>query len=252
VPDSARPVRWHVIEGAEGCRFARERGLVAVVVDALRASATAAALLDAGAGSLLLVREVEEARGARRLWPDALLYGERGGLPPGGFDGGNSPRNLPDVRGRRVVFTTTTGAGRVIEAWGATAVYMGTTLNAAATARAAALHGTDVVVIPAGLATDPAFDAQEDWVAAAVIVRAGRGVLGEGAGRVSEWLDRIDADGTEALFHAAPHADKLRKVGLDADISYCARTDVLATVPVAVSRDDLGVWCGKAEAPPCW
>ena len=71
----------HIIEGAPGCAFARENGAVAVIVDALRASATAAALLEAGAREILAVREVEEAFAARADWPDALLYGERGDVP---------------------------------------------------------------------------------------------------------------------------------------------------------------------------
>ena len=53
---------WHFIEGEAGCRYAVEHGCVAIVVDALRASATAAMLLDAGATRILAVREVAEAR----------------------------------------------------------------------------------------------------------------------------------------------------------------------------------------------
>ncbi len=82
---------WHIIEGEAGCDYARERGCVAVVVDALRASATAAMLLHHGARSILAVREVEEALTAKTKHADALLFGERGGLPPEGFDFGNSP-----------------------------------------------------------------------------------------------------------------------------------------------------------------
>ncbi len=56
---------WHIVEGEAGCRFAADRSAVAVVVDALRASATAAMLLDAGATELLVVRTVSEAFAAR-------------------------------------------------------------------------------------------------------------------------------------------------------------------------------------------
>ncbi len=71
----------HFIEGEDGCTFARDRHCVAVVVDALRASATAAALLSHGAKRVLVVRDVEDAFDAQGAWPEALLYGERGGLP---------------------------------------------------------------------------------------------------------------------------------------------------------------------------
>ena len=49
---------WHLIEGEAGCRFAVEKGCVAVVVDALRASATAAMLLERGARELVVVRPI--------------------------------------------------------------------------------------------------------------------------------------------------------------------------------------------------
>ncbi|MCP4640403.1 MAG: 2-phosphosulfolactate phosphatase, partial [bacterium] len=144
-------MKYHIIEGAAGCAYAVENHCVAVVVDALRASATGAMLLDAGATEIIAVRELAEAYAAKQAFPDALLFGERGGLPPEDFDAGNSPRTVSVAQGRRVVFTTTTGAGRLVESWGAEAIYMGSTVNAAAVAATAATHETDVVLIPAGL-----------------------------------------------------------------------------------------------------
>lgn len=234
-------IQWHIIEGAAGCAHAREHGLVAVVVDALRASATAAMLLDAGAAEILAVREVTEARAARGEFSDALLYGERGGLPPEGFDFGNSPRTVDAARGRRVIFTTTTGAGRLVDCWGAEAAYMASTVNAAAVVRAAARHGKDVVLIPAGLMSDPGFNAQEDWVAAVVIAMRAGGALGEGAGAFCAWRERIEHEGIESLFQTAPHALKLRRVGLGDDIAFCAQVDITTAVPRAVLRHPLGV-----------
>jgi 2-phosphosulfolactate phosphatase len=234
--------RVHVIEGAAGCRFSVERGCVAVVVDALRASSTAAMLLHHGCRGVLAVTEVDEAFAAKRdLWPDALLYGERGGLPPEGFDHGNSPAEAAHAAGHRIIFTTTTGAGRLVACWGAPAVYMGAALNATAVAQAAAGHGRDVVVIPAGLATDPDFDAQEDRAAAALIARRTGLPLGEGAQAAAGWLARIDAEGIPALFEGAPHAGKLRAVGLGDDVARCAAVDATRAVPAGVERLGPGV-----------
>lgn len=232
---------WHFIEGEAGCRFARERGAVAVIVDALRASATAAMFLDAGALELHVVREVDEARAAREEEPGALLAGERGGLPPAGFDLGNSPRETGAARGRRVIFSTTTGAGRLVSAWGAAAVCLGTTINAEAVARFASGHGCDVVLIPAGLAGDPDFDAQEDRAAAAYVGMVAGGVAGKGAAAWRHWAERIEREGLERLFVEAPHAEKLRRAGLEEDIVWCARTGVTGCVPVGVARTRLGV-----------
>lgn len=234
-------MHWHLIEGEAGCEFAVAHKCTAVVVDALRASATAAMLCDAGARSVLAVREVDEALRAREAEPDALLYGERGGVPPEGFDYGNSPQEAHHARGKDVIFTTTTGAGRLVSAWGAHALLMGTTINASATARLAASFGRDVVLIPAGLAQDPGFDAQEDRCAAVAIAMKAGGPIGEGRAMFETWRDRIDAEGFEALFAGAPHAEKLRKIGMESDVAWCAQVDVTAAVPQAVARTEFGV-----------
>jgi 2-phosphosulfolactate phosphatase len=234
-------MHWHIIEGEEGCDYAVRHGCVAVVVDALRASATAAMLLHAGATELLVVRDVREALAAKAQTPDALLYGERGGLRPEGFDYGNSPREAVHARGRRVIFTTTTGAGRLLSAWGAGLVCMGTSVNAAAVARVAAARDQDVVLIPAGLAGDPAFDAQEDRAAAVAIALAAEAPIGEGREVFEFWRSRIETEGLPALFAAAPHAAKLRRAGLGADIPYCARLNLTPAVPVAAACTALGV-----------
>ncbi len=234
-------IRCHLIEGARGCVFARENGLTAVVVDALRASATAAMLFDAGAAEILAVREVAEARAARREWPNALLCGERGGLPPDGFDFGNSPRTVEAARDRRIIFTTTTGAGRLVDCWGAHAAYLGSTINAAAVVDVATGQGRDVVLIPAGLMSDADFNAQEDWAAAVAIAQRAGLPIGEGRDTFDHWRGRIEQEGLDTLFSSAPHAEKLRRVGLDDDIAYCAQVDITTAVPAAAERHPLGV-----------
>lgn len=240
--------RWHLIEGEAGCGFAVEHGYVAVVVDALRASATAAMLLETGATELIVVAEVEDAIAAKQSYPDALVFGERGGLPPPGFDGGNSPRDVARAAGRRVIFTTTTGAGRLVGCWGAEAVLMGTTVNARAVVDTANGFDTDVVLIPAGLTSDASFDAQEDWTAAAYLALRSGAPIGEGAGKCAEWAGRIQTEGLDALFATAPHAGKLRAANLNEDIAYCARVDVTRAVACAVALNSFGLTCRAYRA----
>lgn len=234
-------MRWHIIEGEAGCAAAVAGGCVAIVVDALRASSTAAMLLHHGAREILAVREVDEARAAKVRDPDALLFGERGGLPPEGFDHGNSPLEAPQAAGRRVIFTTTTGAGRLVSSWGAAAVCLGACVNASAVARAAARHGKDVVIIPAGLTGDPGFDAQEDRVAAVAIALAADVEIDQGREVHDRFAHRIQAEGCAGLFEEAPHAEKLRRIGKHEDIVFCARMDVTDAVPRAIERTPLGV-----------
>ncbi len=234
-------MNWHIIEGSDGCAYAKEHDCVAVIVDALRASATAAMLLDAGATEIFVVAEVEDAFKVKESHPDALLYGERGGLPPEGFDHGNSPRETQAAKGRPVIFTTSNGSARLHEAYGAPALYLASTINALALVGEVSGRDHDVVLVPAGKAADPEYDAQEDWAAAAAIAMLADAPIGEGALLYRDWRYRIELDGLQKLFQTAPHAQELRKLGLEDDIYFCARSNTTTALPHAVSRDDSAI-----------
>jgi 2-phosphosulfolactate phosphatase len=242
--DSVLPT-WHLIEGEAGCVYAREHGCSAVIVDALRASATAAMLLEYGAREILVVAEVADALRAReKFWPDALLYGERGGLPPEGFDHGNSPREAHFARDRRVIFTTSNGSARLLQAYDAPSVHFGSTTNAAAVVEALAGLDRDVVLIPAGKIGQPDYDAQEDWVAAAVIAMTADQPIGEGALYFRDTRALIELDGVLNLFEGAPHAGELRRIGLADDIAFCARSNIASAVPTVTGKNDFGLLVG--------
>lgn len=222
---------WHIIEGAAGTRYASEHGAVAVVVDALRASATAAALLQAGASEIRCFDSVDAARAAKAAMPDALLYGERGGLPPEGFDHGNSPLEARHATGRVVLFTTTTGTARLAECAGASRVYLGSCVNGLALIGCLASHDAEVVLVPAGKSGDPDFDADEDWAAAAFIAQLADAEIGEGAAWFREWRQRLELDGLEPWFRGSPHGRRLIELGFEGDVVYCAKPNILKAVP---------------------
>ena len=230
--------RWHIIDSDEGCAFAVKHGMAAIIVDALRASATAAMLLHHGAAQITVVREVSDALTAKREDPGALLFGERGGLPPEGFDAGNSPRETNIARGRRVIFTTTNGARCLVAARGAAAVYFGTTTNASAVARVALRHAEGVVLIPAGLEHAAPEAATEDRAAAACIAAIAGAEISEGAGIYATYRDRLTPAGLLEVFCSAPHAANLRAVGLADDLELCARMDLTDAVPVVARYEE--------------
>lgn len=235
----------HIIEGEQGCRYAAQHGAAAVIVDALRASATAAALFSCGAKEILATQTVADAVAVKKDRPEALLYGERGGVPPTGFDYGNSPTEAIYGKGRPIIFTTTTGAGRLFQAWGATPLLMGSTINAAFVVQyllRCKIH--EAVLVPAGLMNDPDFDAQEDWAAATYIAmmlcnsfdEGHTPVWGNGYDVYQSFRNRIEDTGLTHLFNTAPHANRLRAIGKEADILYCAQTNIYATLPLAIDK----------------
>jgi len=85
-------------------------GLV-IVIDVIRAFTNAAFAFSQGAERILPVSGVDEALALKRQLPNALACGEVGGLPPEGFDFGNSPTQTQqlDLRGKTIVQRT--GAG---------------------------------------------------------------------------------------------------------------------------------------------
>lgn len=114
-------------------------GGIVVVIDVLRASTTIIYALGAGAIEVVPCVEVEEARARAAEFPDgeALLGGERGGLPIPGFDLGNSPEEYSgtSIEGISLVFTTTNGTRALHQARLASRVLIGGFVNASAMLR---------------------------------------------------------------------------------------------------------------------
>src|SRR5512143_1832542 len=90
-------------------------GLV-IVIDVIRAFTSAAFTFDRGAQRIIPVSTVEEALDLKRRTPGALACGEVRGLPPPGFDFGNSPTQVLalDLSGRTVIQRTTAGTQGVV------------------------------------------------------------------------------------------------------------------------------------------
>jgi 2-phosphosulfolactate phosphatase len=116
----------------ENCADAR--GTV-IVIDVLRAFSTAAYAFGAGAESISLVSGVEEALNLRQQHPGWLVMGEEGGLPPKGFDFGNSPTQIraQDLRGRHLIQRTSAGTQGVARSLNADVLLVASFVIASAT-----------------------------------------------------------------------------------------------------------------------
>jgi 2-phosphosulfolactate phosphatase len=144
-------------------------GRTAVVIDVLRATTTIAHALAAGAKAVVPCGEVEQARQvALRLGADALLAGERGGLPIPGFDLGNSPAEFTAqrVEGKTIVFTTTNGTRALLRCTGAEDVLLAAFVNFSAVCTE--LAGRDnVAIVCAG--TDGQVTREDVLLAGAIV-----------------------------------------------------------------------------------
>jgi 2-phosphosulfolactate phosphatase len=116
---------------------AREARGIAVVIDVFRAFSVAAYAFDAGAARVLPVAEIEDAKALGRLFPGAVLAGERHARRLPGFDIGNSPTEVRaiDLRGKVLVHTTHAGTQGLVNATGADEVLTGAFVNISAVCR---------------------------------------------------------------------------------------------------------------------
>jgi 2-phosphosulfolactate phosphatase len=198
-------------------------------VDVLRASSTIVTLLERGCERVVVAAHLEEARALRRRLPGYLLCGEAGGLPPEGFDYGNSPAefSLLDLRGQSAILATTNGTRAIAEvAETSAAVLVGCLLNLGAVVREgtrlAQDAGTDITIVCAG----DAGSSEEDFAVGRAMVALVEGTPVE--------------DVTQEV-RESRHAETLRRTGLGADVDYCARMNVSVIVPLLKGREGMMV-----------
>jgi 2-phosphosulfolactate phosphatase len=194
---------------------------VGVVVDVLRASSTIAQALAAGYRRVLCCAEIEDARALRAATPSSLVGGERDAVRIDGFDVGASPREFLEARARTLILSTTNGTRAILEtARRCERVLLGSLLNLSAVAEAAG--DEDVVVVCAGFQGGFALD---DAYCAGRIVQLLGGERTHAATAAALLARAFPSalDGLNARTYGPP--------GLEEDIEYCAREDVLAVVP---------------------
>lgn len=208
-----------------------------LVVDVLRATTTAVAYLERGADALYLVPELDAARAFRTA--GVVLAGERGGLPPDGFDLGNSPLEAAARRfdDQTVVMSTTNGtAAAALACETGQHVILAALRNAhAAARRARELASAEVVMLCAGSGGRAGLDdIYTAGVLAEYLLALGEWTLDDGA-RIALTVRRQFADPLEPL-SLSRAAELLRDVGLQDDVAYCAEVSRSTTVPTFAGR----------------
>lgn len=110
---------------------------VVVVIDVLRAFSNAAYAFSRGAKEIHPVGGVEEALKFKAETPNTLAAGEVGGLPPEGFDFGNSPTQTKelDLTGRIIVQSTGAGTKGIVRSVKAGTMFAASFVVASATVK---------------------------------------------------------------------------------------------------------------------
>jgi 2-phosphosulfolactate phosphatase len=210
----------------------RAEAHVGIVVDVIRATSSIAQALAAGYERVLCCAEIDEARALRaELGDEAVVGGERDAVIIEGFDVGASPREF--ARGAKaptLILTTTNGTRAILAAAErCNVVLLGSLLNLSAVAAAARSEGGDVAVVCSGFKGGFALD---DAYCAGRIVEALEGERTDAAIAASvvahAWSSPLE--GLNARTYGPP--------GLEADIEFCARVDLLTSVPRLARKID--------------
>ncbi len=240
-------MRIFVYGGREGAKKAAANGRVAIIVDALRASATTASLLQFGAKEIIVVEDVDDAFSERTRHAGSWLAGEREGLPLPGFDLGNSPLaqpipHLPPT----IIFSSSNMSRCCVAAAECPAVFLGSlpNLSACAQAAGAAAHRlqADIQLIPAGAAADEYKLVLEDYIAAGAIIDklchlyVNAVPEGDAAQAALAIYAAAQQTGYEQAFLKTENGRYLNQaLGLGQDVCMAARVDIYTAVP-AISR----------------
>lgn len=194
-----------------------------IVVDVLRATSTIAQALASGYRRVLCVAEIDEARALRTSTESALVGGERDAIRIEGFDVGASPREFLEARAETLILSTTNGTRTILAAAARSEeVVLGSLLNLDAVARYARQRGSDVAILCAGFKGQFALD---DAYCAGRIVQ----LLEADRSDAAIAADLVARAFPDAL--AGLNARTYGPPGLEEDIAFCARENVLDVVP---------------------
>jgi len=204
--------------------------MTVVVFDVLRATSSMITGLAHGVASFFPVQTVEAAREWKEREPDRLLAGERYGVPPPGFDLGNSPSEFKNVRDRQIIITTTNGTAALEQVRSAKTVLVGALVNIAALAEFIRSSSPEhLLLVCAG--TGDRFSLEDAVGAGALLASLKRTDYLDAASMVHSLFSQVHDDLETCLCHSQ-NGRALLALGKANDVRDCGRLSVYETVGI--------------------
>ena len=228
-PDTLKTPRIPLIRVTSLLEGAQQARGVAVIVDVFRAFTTAAVALEQGAKKIIFVAKPEDALRLREKGFADLCVGEVGGIPPPGFDFGNSPYELANahIYGKVIAHSTRAGTVGITAAAHCSSIYGASLINARATVDAIlAEKPEEVTIVAMGLAGKVRTDEDEQCALYLRNLLEGRDPDPEAVRNL------ILASGEVSKF-----MDPDRPYLYPEDIDYALRVNAIA-IPVRVRREE--------------
>lgn len=204
----------------------------AVVIDVLRATTSIATAFHNGCSQIVPVETVEEAfEKKEKIYPKAILAGERKGVLISGFHLGNSPLEYSNgnIGSKTVIMTTTNGTVALNKAAGVNKVLTAAFVNAMAVCSQLKEDGQDIVILCAG--TDGRFSVEDTLCAGLIVERlSSHAQLSDKALAVQAMYQGFSSNLVERVAQSS-HALYLIHLGFTDDVRLCLEQDVFSVVP---------------------
>ncbi len=214
---------------------------VCIVVDVVRATSSLTVIMSKKPKKVLLTTTIQKAsKFASQQTTHPLLCGERGGLPPEGFDFGNSPVQYTkaDLEDKTLVFTSSNGTRAVADLVLAPHVYLGCFLNGSAVVKkaveTAAKKAMDILIVCAG--REEKFALDDSYCAGYLISKLvssftadEKFVLGDG-GQAALGIYGYYRDPLR-LLEMSGSGKAIMEIGLGEDLPFLVQKDLYDVVP---------------------
>ena len=204
-----------------------------VIVDIFRATSSICYGIENGAEAIIPVAEVDECIAYRNNETGYLLAAERNGEVVEGFDFGNSPfcYTKEKVAGKTVVLTTTNGTQALHLSRSAKRVVIGSFLNLTSLCNWLKTQNGSILLVCAGWKNN--FNLEDTLFSGAVVeqLRSGNYKTDDSAIAAND-LYQIGKNDLNSYLAKTSHSERLKKLGIEADIAFCLNVDITTAIPV--------------------
>ncbi len=219
-----------IIVSADDIKKQKIENKTVVVIDMLRATSVIITAMNNGCKGVIPVLTVDEAAGiVRNSNEEFMLGGERNALKIEGFHYSNSPLEYTrdSIEGKTLVMTTTNGTKAIKECTGASSILIGAMLNAKAVAKRILELEKDVVIVNAGTYGEFSID---DFLCSGYIIHCVSKQFQVELSDIAITSHYIYKNNEDILKYAS-HYKRIMQLGLEADLEYCCRKDIMDNVP---------------------
>ena len=219
-----------------------------LVVDVLRATTVITRWFELGGSELFPVKNPDEAKiltqNLKTSGSLPLLMGEVNGIPPEGFELGNSPLDLNNENVKNhscAVMSTTNGTVALLEAYSTGSPVLAVSFrNSSAVLDYALSFGHKIGILCAGRRKNPGWD--DIFCAGAIIKRlqalSNEKILMTDSAKICLLVWETGLNDIQTCIKRSEHATYLERIGYGSDIEFACQYDVSTVVPMLFTDEN--------------